>query len=211
MAREEIDIIRLMKSAFMFLSRSGAGKGTQADFLRNHFGAERTLYISTGDHLRELAEKHDLLAGKYMEEKVMRPGNRAPAFSPIWVWAERMINEFTPQTEAVIFEGSPRTILEARALDEAFEFFEIENVYPLLLDITPEEARKRLLGRKRGDDTEAAIERRLAFYERDVMPILSFYQGESPYRLVRIDGMLPPEEVFEQIKRVAGSTQYANY
>ena len=192
-----------MKRVFMFLSRSGAGKGTQADFLRKHFGEEYTLYISTGDRMRALA-KSDTVAGVYMQ-KVMESGERGPAFSAIWVWADEMITHVTGKIETVIFEGAPRTIVEARALDEAFVFFEIERVYPLWLDITQEEARKRLTGRNRFDDNPAAIERRLAFYERDVVPVLRYYQGESRYQLVRIDGMPSPEEVFEQIKRVLSS------
>ena len=194
-----------MKRAFMFLSRSGAGKDTQADFLREYLGADRTLSISTGDPMRALADQRDLLAGRYVAEKATGPGNRAPAFIAVWAWAERMIHEFTPEKETVIFEGSPRTILEAQVLDEVFPFFEIKKVYPLWLDITAEEARKRLLGRHRKDDNEPAIERRLAYYERDVVPILHYYQGESAYRLIKIDCMVPREEVFEQIKQAISS------
>lgn len=191
-----------MKRAFMFLSRSGAGKDTQAGFLRDYFGADHTLSISTGDGMRALADQRDLLAGRYMQDKIMRPGNRAPAFSAIWIWADTMVAHFQESTEAVIFGGSPRTVLEARALDEAFEFFEIGNVYPLFLDITAQEARTRLLARRRKDDTEEAIQRRLAYYERDVVPILRYYQQESPYQLFHIDGTPSPEAVFEQIKKV---------
>lgn len=191
-----------MKRAFMFLSRSGAGKGTQAAFLRQHFGEDRVLYISTGDRMRTLANRADLLAGRYMDENVMKAGERAPAFFAIWAWGDIVINHFHEQIEALVFEGSPRTVLEAKALDEFFAFFGIEKVYPLFLDITVEESRERLLARRRADDTVSAIERRLAYYKRDVVPITRYYQGESPYQLIRIDGMLAPEAVFEQIKHV---------
>lgn len=191
-----------MKTAIILLSRSGGGKGTQAGFLQEYFGKEKTLYIYTGDGLRALISQHfDLLAAKYMQEKVMKAGEKAPDFSAIWVWAGRMINEFTLETEVVIFDGSPRTRLEAQALDEALEFFEIENVKPLLLEVEREEAIQRLLKRKRADDTRERIERRLAFYEHTVKPAIDYYEKESKHTLITIDGMPSPEKVFASIKK----------
>lgn len=190
-----------MKTAIILLSRSGGGKGTQAKFLREYFGKEKTLYISTGDGFRELVKRTDLLAARYMQEKVLGVGDKAPDFSTIWIWANRMILEFTPEIETVIFDGTPRTRLEAQALDEMLEFFEIENVKPFLLEVAREEAIQRLLKRGRSDDTRERIERRLAYYERTVTPAIDYYQKESKNRLIVIDGMPPEEEVFEQIKK----------
>lgn len=195
-----------MKTAIILLSRSGGGKGTQAKFLREYFGEEKTFYIYTGDGLRALISEHpDLLAAKYMREKVMDAGEKAPDFSAIWVWAGRMISEYTPETEVVIFDGSPRTRLEAQALDEALGFFEIENVRPLLLEVEHEEAIQRLLKRGRADDTRERIERRLAYYERTVKPAIEYYKTESAHKLITIDGMPAPEKVFEHIKHVLSS------
>lgn len=190
-----------MKTAIILLSRSGGGKGTQARFLREHFGEEKTLYITTGDGFRELAKRADLLAGKYIQEKVLDVGEKAPDFSTIWIWANRMIYEFTPEISVVIFDGTPRTRLEAQTLDEMLVFFEITNIKPLLLEVGREEAIQRLLKRGRADDTRERIERRLAYYERTVKPAIEYYQRESKNRLIIIDGMPAPENVFEQIKK----------
>lgn len=191
----------IMKTAIILLSRSGGGKGTQAKFLREYFGKEKVLYITTGDGFRELATRTDLLAGKYIQEKVLNVGEKAPDFSTIWVWANRMIYEFTQETNIVIFDGTPRTRLEAQALDEMLAFFEITNVKPLLLEVEYQEAIQRLLKRGRADDTRERIERRLAFYERTVTPAIEYYKMESKNRLIVIDGMPSPEEVFTSIKK----------
>lgn len=191
-----------MKTAIILLSRSGGGKGTQAKFLREHFGDKRVLYIATGDGFRELAKRTDLLAGRYTKEKVLDAGEKAPDFSTIWIWANRMIYEFAPETNVVIFDGTPRTKLEAQALDEMLDFFEIKNVKPLLLEVEREEAIQRLLKRGRSDDTRERIEHRLNYYERTVKPAIDYYARESKHNLIRIDGMPPEEEVFEQIKQV---------
>lgn len=189
-----------MKTAIILLSRSGGGKGTQAQFLREYFGKEKVLYITTGDGFRELAKRPDLLAGKYIQEKVLDVGEKAPDFSTIWIWANRMIYEFTSETNVVIFDGTPRTRLEAQALDEMLTFFEITNIKPFLLEVEREEVIQRLLKRGRADDTRERIERRLAYYERTVKPAIEYYKTESTHKLITIDGMPPPGEVFEQIK-----------
>lgn len=191
----------IMKTAIILLSRSGGGKGTQAKFLREYFGKEKTLYITTGDGFRELAKRADLLAGKYIQEKVLDVGEKAPDFSTIWVWANRMIYEFTLETSVVIFDGTPRTRLEAQALDEMLAFFEITNAKPLLLEVEYQEAIQRLLKRGRADDTRERIERRLAFYERTVTPAIEYYKTESKNKLIIINGMPSPEEVFTSIKK----------
>lgn len=190
-----------MKTAIILLSRSGGGKGTQAKFLREYFGEKKMLYITTGDGFRELARRADLLAGKYIQEKVLDVGEKAPDFATIWIWANRMIYEFTPETSVVIFDGTPRTRLEAQALDEMLVFFEITNVKPLLLEVDREEAIQRLLKRKRVDDTRERIERRLAFYEQTVVPAIEYYKTESRNKLITINGMPPPKEVFTSIKK----------
>ena len=190
-----------MKTAIILIARAGAGKGTQAEFLREHFGKDKTLYLYAGDILRELARKPDSLSGKYMQEKVMARGDKAPDFSAIWAWADAMIHQFHEGIEAVIVDGSPRTRLEALILDEALLFYEIENVKPLFFEITREEAFKRLLGRNRSDDTPENIEHRFAYYERVVTPAIEYYKTESRHKLITIDAMLSSEKVFEQIKQ----------
>lgn len=194
-----------MKTAIILLSRSGGGKGTQAKFLREYFGEKNVLYITTGDGFRELAKRSDLVAGRYIQKKVLDVGEKAPDFATVWIWANRMIYEFTPETSVVIFDGTPRTRLEAQALDEMLVFFEITDVKPVLLEVEYQEAIQRLLSRGRADDTRERIERRLAYYERTVMPAIEYYKTESKNRLIIIDGMPPPEEVFEQIKRALSS------
>ena len=195
-----------MKTAVILIARAGAGKGTQAEFLKEYFGKDETLYLYAGDVLRELARKPDSLSGKYMQEKIMNIGEKAPDFSAIWAWADAMIRQFRDEIEAVIIDGSPRTRLEALILDEALLFYEIENVKPLFFEITREEALIRLLKRGRSDDTPEKIERRFAYYERVVTPAIEYYRTESKHKLVTIDAMPSPEKIFEQIKRVLSST-----
>ena len=68
------------------------------------------------------------------------------------------------------------------------------------LEISREEAEKRLRNRGRADDVDAdAIERRFAWYERDVVPAVDFYREDTAYRFLEINGEQSPEDVHQEI------------
>ncbi len=176
----------------IFIGKSGAGKGTQAglmkEFLEKRDNEGSVFYIYTGEHLRSLIKNNpDLETSKLVDEKVMKGGNKAPDFIAIWAWAKELIYSAKP-FQHIIFDGSPRTPLEVKALDEALEFYERKNVKPILIDVSPEEARLRMLKRGRKDDTEKQIKNRLAYYEKYVVPAIEYYRNESKNGLIVIDG-----------------------
>ncbi len=78
----------------------------------------------------------------------MKGGNKAPDFIAIWAWAKELIYSAKPN-QHIIFDGSPRTPLEAKALDEALEFYERKNVKPILIDVSQEEAREADAGARK--------------------------------------------------------------
>jgi adenylate kinase len=72
----------------------------------------------------------------------------------------------------------------------------------VLLDISNEEAVSRLLKRKRSDDTEESIKERLSWFEENVGPAITYYEGHG--RLHRVDGMGTIEDVAERIAQSLG-------
>ncbi len=190
----------MSRVAALFIGRAGSGKGTQSKRLIQYLGEDRSFYIYTGDHLRALMGHEEWLTAYLIKEKVMKVGAKAPDFLAIWVWANEFIHGLKEDRDLII-DGSPRTLIEAKVLDEAFAFYDIQTVFPFLLDVTSEEAFQRLKARKRADDTDDAINARLAYYETTVMPAISYYEKESKHKLIRIDGMPSEEKVFEQIVR----------
>lgn len=176
----------------LFIGRSGSGKDTQAELLQKtlegRFGEGSVLYIYTGEHLRELSEKHEeVFIAKLLKEKVMDVGGKAPDFLACWAWSEDIIYKLK-SGQHTIFSSSPRTALEAKVMDEMFEFFDRKNVFPILVDVAREEAFWRLKNRGRADDTDQGINARLDFYEKYVAPVPEYYETESPNKLIRIDG-----------------------
>lgn len=174
--------------AITLIGRSGCGKGTQALLLINFFKKrkEETIYIYTGEHLRNLASQTNL-AGKLIKERVMKQGGLTPTAFAIYSWAKDLIEKFQGKTH-LIFDGSPRTRNEAIILDEALEFYRLQNIYPVLIDVSREEAFERLKSRARFDDTDKSINHRLDYFEKDVAPAIEYYKSESKNKLRVVDG-----------------------
>ena len=147
---------------FLFMGFSGSGKDTQAclvkELLEKKYGRGSVLWLSTGDMLRALV-KSGSFAGKIVDEKVMKAGDIAPPFLATLLWAERIVEEFGPGRH-VIFPSSPRTLNEARDIDDLISFFGIKKALPIFLNVDRDEAFRRLKLRGRADDTDEVINSR---------------------------------------------------
>ena len=172
----------------LLIGRSGCGKGTQAELLVDFFKkrGEQVIYIYTGEHLRELSEQNNL-TGKFIAERIMKQGGLTPTAFAVYSWTKDLIEKFQGKTH-LIFDGSPRTKNEAVIMDEIFEFYGLRDVYPVLIDVSREEAFKRLKARARFDDTDESINHRLDYFEKDVAPAIDYYKGESKNKLRVVDG-----------------------
>src|SRR3989344_7068720 len=97
---------------FVFIGRSGCGKDTQAEllkkFLEARFGLNSVLYISTGDHLRNLKDHLEFYTARFVNEKILNAGEKAPSALGIWAWATELIHGVT-ENNHVIINGAPRT------------------------------------------------------------------------------------------------------
>jgi adenylate kinase family enzyme len=193
---------------FIFIGRSGSGKGTQAELLKKHleekYGPDSVLYVYTGAKLRELAEQKEFLTARLVDEKVMKAGAKAPDFLAVWAWASRFIQEMDEKKNLIV-DGSPRTILEAKMLDESFLFYGRKKVFPVFIDVSREEAARRMKKRGRPDDTAERIENRLTYYEKYVRPALDYYKTESENKIIQIDGNpLDPELIHQNVLKAVG-------
>ncbi|KKS48153.1 MAG: Adenylate kinase [Candidatus Nomurabacteria bacterium GW2011_GWC2_42_20] len=186
----------------IFIGRSGAGKGMQSGMLQK-FLTEKTpenpiLYIETGDHFR----RHIKDSGYTWElaRKVNDLGGRQPDFLAVWIWSHLFIEKIRGG-EHIVFDGMPRSIIEANILDTALPFYERKNPTVIFLNVSQEWAEERLRGRGRADDiSDEVVARRLAFFTKDVVPAIDHYRSDSSYRFLEINGEQTPDEVFNDIK-----------
>ena len=185
---------------FLLIGRSGCGKGTQAKLLIKHLrdnNLGETLYVYTGEKLRNFAGKEENLAARLAKSK-MKAGGLLPSFLAVWLWSGALI-EGINENNNVIMDGSPRTFLEAMMVDDVMEFYGRSKVVPIFLETSEEWSTQRLLGRGRSDDNLKSIKERLAYFEKDVAPVIDYYEKESKYKLARINGEQSVEAVHREI------------
>ena len=97
--------------------------------------------------------------------------------------------------DILLFPSSPRKMAEVNVMDDLANGTHRPLPVPIYLDISEEEARRRLLNRGRNDDTLEVINNRLRNFNEQVLPLVDFYGN----RVVRVDGNGPKEEVNERL------------
>ena len=174
-----------------------AGKGTQAKRLVDEHGM---VQLSTGDMLRAA-----IASGSELGERVKGIMQRGDLVSDEIVIA--LIEDRLPEAEAAggaIFDGFPRTVAQAEALDRMLESrgSRIDAVIRLKVDETELTARvaRRFADQGRPDDNPESFLVRLSAYNGQTAPLLPYYQAQS--KLVEIEGMGTVGEVTAAIDGV---------
>lgn len=172
----------------------GAGKGTQSEKLIKKYGF---VHISTGDLFR-WHTKNDTPLGKRVKE-IMNSGMLVPDEITIAMLKEEL--DKNPQAKGFLFDGFPRTVPQAEALDT----FMIENGsaihYVVALDVTEEEVRTRIAKRRtvenRADDEEEKLNKRITEYFTKTIHVLPYYREQG--RLHTVHGIGNIDEIFGNI------------
>lgn len=191
------------EATFCFLGRSGSGKDTQAQLLKQYLEKydEQAVIVSTGDKGRELT-KTDTIVGRHIK-KILDRGGLFSDWLAISLWMD-VLQEKKLSRETIIFPSSPRYLREAQALDELMSGNNRPSAIPIYIDIDNQEAMRRLLGRGRGDDTREVIAERLSWFERQVLPIIKYY-GK---RVIKIDGKNSVEDIHKKIVKALGYDEF---
>jgi adenylate kinase len=191
--------------SFILMGSSGSGKGTQAEMLIKTFGAIAPdmpiLHIETGKELRKMA-KSGSHSGKVTAE-VIDHGKIMPVFLTIYNWTKVLVDNFTGK-ETLIFDGTPRRLVEAQAISSVFPFYGLDKPWVIYLDVHEEELFRRLLARGRNDDTHESITSRLAWYKTDVVPAIEYFRSNPEFRFLDIDGRGTIEQVHADIVKKIG-------
>jgi adenylate kinase len=177
----------------------GAGKGTQSKILTEKRGLPQ---LSTGDMLRAAIEAGTPLG--LACKALMAKGELVPDETVIGIIADRY--DQPDCKNGAVFDGFPRTIPQARALDKmlAERGRKIDLVLELKVDdavlLSRVEARIKAGGVLRSDDTPETLAHRLGVYYKNTAPLIEYYRGQGKLRTV--DGMAPVEQVTAQIAAV---------
>ena len=179
----------------LLIGPPGAGKGTQASRIAEHFDLAR---IATGDLLREEVAKGTEL-GKVAKE-YMDQGDLVPDELVIQLTRNRML-EASEEEGGYVLDGYPRTLAQAEA---AYRWAMAKGIpfdLTLYFEIEEQELLARLAGRAReehrSDDTEETVRHRLEVFANQTYPLVDYYQRRGI--LVRINAVGPIDAISEQI------------
>ncbi|HVH51407.1 MAG TPA: adenylate kinase [Gaiellaceae bacterium] len=188
----------------LLLGPQGSGKGTQATRLAQTYGLA---HVSTGDMIRQMKEL-DTPAGRELKEVYDR-GDLVSDDLMIRLMRERLDRGDT--MPGVVFDGFPRTLAQAEALDEVFTDLgrNLDIVFELHV---PDRAQllerllKRAADENRTDDTPEAIQRRLETYDRETAPLVEYYRT-SRGNVVGIHADRTIGEVFHEIQEALSAVE----
>ncbi|MGC6513954.1 MAG: adenylate kinase [Myxococcota bacterium] len=201
----------------IFIGPPGAGKGTQAARLVDHFGIP---HVSTGDMLRA-AVKAGTPMGQ-VADGYMKRGELLPDDVVVGIVKERLGEDDAER--GVLLDGFPRTVGQAEALDAMLTEAGIALDAVVLLEVPDALIVQRIVGRRtdpvtgeiyhlefkpppadivdrlkhRKDDTAEAVQARLDGYHAQTAPLVPFYDAKGLVR--RVDGVGSPDEVTARIK-----------
>ena len=164
----------------------GSGKGTQSDRLVAKYGF---VHVGTGNLLREeIANKTPLgiEAKKFIDNGQLVPDDVAIAMVGSFFDRHKDINGF-------LFDGFPRTVAQAQALDKLLAFKKTDIALVLALDVTEQELINRLLNRgktsgRSDDNSEDVIKKRFAVYTNETSPVADYYKKTRKFKAIHGEG-----------------------
>jgi len=192
------------KQAYIFIGRSGCGKGTQANLLIEQLKKQgRDIFsLETGNKFREFIKDENY--SSKLAKGIIERGELQPEFLAVSMWASAM-TKIVRGGEDFVLDGTPRKMAEAKTLNSAMQFYGFVKPIVIFMNVSRQWSEDRLLGRGRGDDAVEEIKKRLDWYDTDVEPVVEWYKNNSDYRFLDINGEQTVEEVHREIMKKISS------
>lgn len=176
----------------------GAGKGTQAEFLIKSY---ELIHLSTGDILR-----NEIASGTKLGQRAqcfIDKGQLVP--DEVVIGMIQNIITLNADSKGFVFDGFPRTVDQAIALDKLLQELGTPISVMLSLDVKQQELVERLLSRGkisgRTDDQDSSIiETRIRVYNEKTAPVIDYYKNQGKFNA--INGMGSIEEIAGRLKNV---------
>jgi adenylate kinase family enzyme len=186
----------------IFIGRSGCGKGTQieklTEFLKEDLGQE-VFHLEAGGRFRDFISKDGYSSS--LANQIAEEGELQPEFLSIWAWGGELAEKFQ-EGQNLFIDGTPRRLIEAKILESAFDFYNINKVNIIYLNVSKDWAIKRMKGRGRHDDLEMSdIKNRLKWFDEEVVPVLDYYRAHRSHNFIEINGEQEIDKVHQDILR----------
>jgi adenylate kinase len=179
---------------FVLFGPPGAGKGTQSEKLIEKY---QLIHISTGDLFRAHIKNQSPLGQRV--SALIADGQLVPDEITIAMLEEEV--DKNPQAKGFIFDGFPRTVPQAQALDEFLvsKGSAIDGV--IALDVDQEELTKRIAQRQletgRLDDQADKLQKRIEEYFSKTIHVLPYYESQN--KLSKVNGIGKIDDIFAEL------------
>ena len=188
------------KETYIFLSRSGGGKGTQIALLEEHIKDNdigEVFHMEAGDQFRKFIAR-DTYTSELARE-INDKGQLQPSFLAVWAWGQELI-EGLKEHHILIVDGNPRQLDEAEMLVEALDFYGRNKAKFILIDVSKEWAIERMKDRKREDDkSDESRTNRLAWFDNCVVPVIEYFDKDPDIDFIKVNGEQSIKEVHNEL------------
>lgn len=164
----------------------GSGKGTQAELLCEKYGF---FYFESGAYLRRIAESNEELR-KALDDGQLVPDIEFTSYLKAFFDEKNLYDD-------IIFDGFPRTLEQYKFLKIWLDEKQMKIDLAIVLEIGEEETIKRLLLRKREDDTPEAIKKRLELYHKRTEVLIGEISKDT--KVIKINGERSVEDIQEDL------------
>ena len=190
----------------IFVGRSGAGKGTQVELLKKFLAesdvSREVRSLIMGDIYRAFF-KSDGYIQEIARDISMKQGRFQPDFMTNALFVTDAL-KIVDGTSHLFLDGYPRSVSQLGVTKELLEYAKREGAILVNVEVSRDEVKKRMLARGRGDDSESAIESRMAEYDRTVVPMLEAAKADSFFTYIEVNGEQSVEAVHEEMKKALG-------
>ena len=186
---------------FIFVGRSGSGKGTQLellrDYLANNYKDTEIKTIVMGDIFRSFFKESGFFQD-VARDVSMNQGKFQPDFLTNALFVKKAIDTIDNKS-FLFFDGYPRNNNQAEIIKELLNYVGIGEATVLNIEVSRENVKNRMIARGRGDDNEKAIESRLDEYDKFIIPMLAFIKNDPFFKYFDIDGEGTIEDIHKNI------------
>jgi len=190
---------------FIFFGIVGSGKGTQVGllekYLKDNSIVEDVVQASSGSEYRKIVS-----SGSYTGEiikQTLEKGFLQPDFLTNGLFVHILASNMKKDS-CIIADGFPRSIPQSEMFDTVMKYYNRTDVHVIYIELSKEEAVKRMKLRGRSDDTDEGIAKRFDEYVNNVIPSMKYFEGKEGYTMHTINGEQSIEAVHEDIIKELG-------
>lgn len=186
---------------FIFIGRSGSGKGTQLELLKEYleknYKDTEIKTIVMGDIFRSFFKEGGFFQD-VARDVSMKQGKFQPDFLTNALFIRKSIDTIDNKS-FLFFDGYPRNIDQSEVIKDLLKYIGINEATVINIDVSRENVKERMLSRGRGDDNENAIENRLNEYDKFIVPMIDSIKSDNFFKYLEVNGDGKIEDIHKNI------------